>query len=80
MAEYQCGVEVVYLSLRDLLTDLGLKQECPTEVWEDNTSCIMMSENPVNQERTQRADTSTLASTSCGTWHAGRYHQAGEVC
>jgi hypothetical protein len=42
----QPGQEVVYL--RELLKDFGHPQKDPTEIWEDNTSCIMMSENPTN--------------------------------
>eukprot|EP00961_Rhodomonas_salina_P010088 135788-Rhodomonas_salina.1 len=43
VAASQCWVEVVYLSV--LLLDLGLEQREPMSLWEDNTSCIMMSEN-----------------------------------
>eukprot|EP00961_Rhodomonas_salina_P093577 1259041-Rhodomonas_salina.4 len=55
VAASQCGVEVVYL--RALLKDLGLEQHGPTRVWEDNASCIMMSENPVNRERSRHINT-----------------------
>lgn len=55
MAASQCVVKVVYL--RALLADLGLEQKGPTEVWEDNASCIIMSENPVNRERSRHIDT-----------------------
>ena len=43
----QAGQEAVYLrALRGA-----------TEIWEDNASCIMMSENPANRERTRHVDT-----------------------
>mmetsp|Transcript_19204 Transcript_19204/g.39168 ORF Transcript_19204/g.39168 Transcript_19204/m.39168 type:complete len:171 (-) Transcript_19204:36-548(-) len=32
--------------LRNLLRDLGYAQAAPTSIWEDNTACIQMSENP----------------------------------
>ena len=28
----------------------------PTELWEDNASCILMSENPTNRERSRHVD------------------------
>ena len=36
---------------------MGLEQQEPTVIWEDNASAIMMSENPVNQERSRHIDT-----------------------
>jgi len=41
--------------------DFGLKgfghpQKKPTEIWEDNTSCIMMSEKPTNRDRSRHVD------------------------
>eukprot|EP00961_Rhodomonas_salina_P229561 3102472-Rhodomonas_salina.1 len=51
-----CGQEVIYL--RNLLRDLGhSKGDCPTTIYEDNASCIVMSENPVNAERSRHIDT-----------------------
>eukprot|EP00961_Rhodomonas_salina_P021171 285125-Rhodomonas_salina.1 len=44
VAASQCCVEVVYL--RNLLLDLDFVQTTPTPIWEDNTACVMMSENP----------------------------------
>eukprot|EP00961_Rhodomonas_salina_P245303 3314521-Rhodomonas_salina.1 len=44
VAASQCAVEVVYL--RALLEGVGLRQEGPTRMWEDNAACIMMSDNP----------------------------------
>eukprot|EP00961_Rhodomonas_salina_P130451 1756199-Rhodomonas_salina.1 len=55
VAASQCGVEVVYLLA--LLKGLGVEQKGATRVWEDNTACIMMSENPVNRERSRHIDT-----------------------
>jgi hypothetical protein len=47
VAASQAGQEAVYLrALRGA-----------TEIWEDNASCIMMSENPANRERTRHVDT-----------------------
>jgi hypothetical protein len=45
----QDGQEVVYL--RELLKGFGHPQKRSTEIWEDNTSCIMMSENLTNRDR-----------------------------
>ena len=50
-----CGQEVIYL--RALLRSLGYAQKGPTRVYEDNASCIAMSENPVNAERSRHIDT-----------------------
>jgi hypothetical protein len=50
----QTGQEVVYL--RELLKGFGHPQKKPTEIWEDNASCIMMSENPTNRDRSRYVD------------------------
>jgi hypothetical protein len=50
-----CGQEVIYL--RALLRSLGHGQVRATRVYEDNASCIAMSENPVNAERSRHIDT-----------------------
>jgi hypothetical protein len=42
--------EVVYL--RELLKGFGHPQKKPTEIWKDYVSCIMMSENLTNRDRT----------------------------
>ena len=55
VAASQAGQEAVYL--RALLRGFNFKQKGPTEIWEDNASCIMMSENPANRERTRHVDT-----------------------
>jgi hypothetical protein len=54
VAASQAGQEVVYL--RVLLRGFGYTQKEPTEIWEDNASCIMMSENPTNRDRSRHVD------------------------
>ena len=44
IAASQAGKEVLYL--RALLKGFACPQTKPTETWEDNDSCILMSENP----------------------------------
>ena len=39
-----------------LLRGFDYTQTKPTEIWEDNTSCIMMSENPTNRDRSRHVD------------------------
>ena len=50
----QAGKEVVYL--RVLLRGFDYTQKKPTEIWEDNAKCIMMSENPTNRDRSRHVD------------------------
>ncbi len=45
----QSGQEVVYL--RELLKGFGHPQKEPTDIWEDNVSCIMMNDNFTNRDR-----------------------------
>jgi len=54
VAASQAGKEVLYL--RALLKGFACPQMKPTEIWEDNASCIMMSENPTNRERSSHVD------------------------
>ena len=54
MAGSQAGQEVVYL--RALLRGFGYCQKGDTEIWEDNVSYIMMSENPTNRDRSRHVD------------------------
>jgi hypothetical protein len=54
MPSSQAGQEVVYL--REILKGFGHPQKKPTEIWEDNASCIMMSENPTNRDRSRHID------------------------
>jgi hypothetical protein len=51
VAASQAGQEVVYL--RALLRGFGYPQRGSTE---DNASCIMMSENPTNRDRSRHVD------------------------
>ena len=55
MAASQAGQEAIYL--RALLRGFNFRQVGATEIWEDNASCIMMSENPANRESTRHVDT-----------------------
>lgn len=55
MAASICGQEVIYL--RTLLRSTGYGQHGPTKVWEDNASCIAMTENPLNAECSRHIDT-----------------------
>ena len=55
VAASQAGQEAVYL--RALLRGFNFHQTSATTIWEDNASCIMMSENPANRDRTRHVDT-----------------------
>jgi hypothetical protein len=55
VAASQAGQEAIYL--RALLLGFNFRQVGATEIWEDNASCIMISENPANRERTRHVDT-----------------------
>ena len=55
MAASQAGQEAVYL--RALLKGVGKAQRAPTEIWEDNAACILMSQNPSNRDRSRHVDT-----------------------
>jgi len=55
VAASQAGQEAIYL--RALLRGFNFRQVGATEIWEDNASCIMMSENPADRERTRHVDT-----------------------
>ena len=54
VAASQAGQEVAYL--RALLKGFVYTQKDPTEIWEDNTSCIMVSETPTNRDRSKHVD------------------------
>ena len=54
VAASQAGQEVLYL--RALLKGFAYLQHGPTEIWEDNASCILVSENPTNRERSRHVD------------------------
>ena len=48
--------EIVWV--RNLLTDMGVKIEGPTVLYEDNNGCIAMTENPLHHKRTKHIDIS----------------------
>ena len=54
VAASQAGQEVVYL--RALLRGFGHCQKEAKEIWEDDASCIMMSENPTNRDKSRHVD------------------------
>jgi hypothetical protein len=54
VALIQAGQEVLYL--RTLFKRFAYLQHGPTEIWEDNASCILMSENSTNRECSCRVD------------------------
>ena len=54
VAASQAGKEVLFL--RALLKEFACPQMRPSELWEDNASCILMSENPTNRERSRHVD------------------------
>jgi len=54
VAASQAGKEVLYL--RAFLKGFACPQARPTEIWEDNASCILKSENPSNRERSRHVD------------------------
>ena len=54
MAASAAAQENIYL--RCLLAGFNCAQTEPTLVWEDNAACILMSENPVNRERSRHVD------------------------
>jgi len=55
VAASMCGQEVVYV--RALLDSFGHPQRKPTYIWEDNQSCIHMSENPKHRKYSRHIDT-----------------------
>jgi hypothetical protein len=54
VASSQAGQEVLYL--RALLKGFAYLHHGPSEIWEDNASCILMSENPTNRELSRQVD------------------------
>lgn len=54
-AEYMAAASATSeaIHLRQLLEDLGFKQEGPTTIFEDNKGCIALSENPTFHKRTK---------------------------
>jgi hypothetical protein len=54
VAASQCGQEVVYR--REILRDFGFPPTGPTRVYEDNLTCVAMSENPVRRKYSRHID------------------------
>jgi hypothetical protein len=54
MAVSECAKSVHWLRL--MLSELHCTQHSPTLIWEDNQSCIKMSNNPAGQKRTRHID------------------------
>jgi hypothetical protein len=54
MAACEATQEAIHLRL--LLGEMGLPQERPTVLYEDNQSCIAMSESPTLQRRSKHID------------------------
>ncbi len=61
VAGSQAGQEVVHQ--RVLLRGFGYIQKKPIETWEDNASCIMMSENPTNRDQDMSMSRYTISVT-----------------
>jgi hypothetical protein len=54
VAASQCGQEVYYM--QEILRDFGFAQTAPTQIYEDNLACIVMSENPVRRKFSRHID------------------------
>jgi hypothetical protein len=54
IAATTAGKQILYL--RQILKDMGYEQAGPTTLFEDNTGCINISENPVQHRRTKHID------------------------
>jgi hypothetical protein len=57
-AEYMAASEVdkEILYLRSILLDVGYAQTAPTNIYEDNLTCIAMSTNPVRRKSSRHID------------------------
>ncbi|EKU23370.1 gag-pol polyprotein, partial [Nannochloropsis gaditana CCMP526] len=51
-----CSATQTAIYIRQLLMDLGFKQDKPTMIMEDNQACIAMSNNPITHKRTKHID------------------------
>ncbi|EWM20025.1 putative polyprotein [Nannochloropsis gaditana] len=51
-----CSATQSAVYIRQLLTDLGFKQDEPTVIMEDNQACIAMGNNPITHKRTKHID------------------------
>ena len=54
MAASEVGNEILHL--RALLRDVGHEQTAPTNIYEDNLACIVMSTNPVHRKSSRHID------------------------
>jgi hypothetical protein len=50
------GDKMYFTSGRSSTKGFAYLQYGPTEIWEDKASCILMSENPTNRERSRHVD------------------------
>ena len=51
-----CAAVQEAIHLRELMGDLGYKQDRATVIYEDNQGCIALSANPVFRKRTKHID------------------------
>jgi len=51
-----CSATQTTIYIRQVLVDLGFKQDGPTMIMEDNQACIAMSNNPITHKRTKHID------------------------
>jgi hypothetical protein len=51
-----CSATQTAIYIRQLLMDLGFKQDEPTVIMEDNQACIAMSNNPITHKRMKHID------------------------
>ena len=51
-----CSATQSAVYIRQLLMDLGFKQDEPTVIMEDNQACIAMGNNPITHKRTKHID------------------------
>ena len=56
-------VECLDTSYGNHFGGFGYTQKKPTEIWEDNASCIMMSENPTNRDQDMSMSRYTISVT-----------------
>ena len=56
VAASQCGQDVLYQHLREMLSDFAVPQSAPTAIDEDNMAYIAMSENPVRRKHSRHID------------------------
>ena len=54
MAASEVGKEIIYLCA--ILRDVGYAHHAPTNIYEDNLACIVMSTNPVRRKSSRHID------------------------